>query len=202
MQRKLDRHHQLELFRKRYGQRGREGKSRLLDEFCEHYGYERKYAIKLLGAVSAPALTKRPPPGPMPKYQALSQVLTQVWKAAEQLCGKRLVEALPLWLPHYEKHYGKLLPTQKKLLGQISAATADRLLAEQKAQQCGGLCGTKPGTLLRQQVPIQGEVWNEQRVGFMEADSVAHCGGSLAGDFVWSLTYTDLACTWTEGRAV
>jgi hypothetical protein len=55
---------------------------------------------------------------------------------------------------------------------------------------------------LRRQVPIQGEVWDEQRLGFLEADSVAHCGSSLAGSFIWSLTYTDLACTWTEGRAV
>ena len=64
------------------------------------------------------------------------------------------------------------------------------------------MSGTRPGTLLRRQVPIQGEVWDEQRLGFLEADSVAHCGSSLAGSFIWSLTYTDLACTWTEGRAV
>jgi len=87
-------------------------------------------------------------------------------------------------------------------LSKVSAATLDRLLSAQKAQRRKGLHGTKPGTLLRQQVPIQGEVWNEERIGFLEADSVAHCGGSLAGDFIWSLTYTDLACTWTEGRAV
>jgi len=202
MQRKLDRNQQLEKFRGRYRQRGKEGKSRLLDEFCEHYEYERKYAIKLLRGASGPGLLKKSPPGPPPKYEALSEVVTHIWKAAEQLCGKRLVEALPLWLPHYEKHYGKLLPRQKKLLHQVSAATLDRLLAEQKAERSRGLGGTKPGKLLRHQLPIQGEVWNEQRVGFMEADSVAHCGGSLAGDFIWSLTYTDLACTWTEGRAI
>jgi hypothetical protein len=202
MQRKLDRNEQLQKFRGRYRQRGKEGKSRLLNEFCEHYGFERKYAIKLLRAVAMPAPIKRSPPGPLPRYQAVSEVVTQIWKAAEQLCGKRLVEALPLWLPHYEKHFGKLLPRQKKLLGQVSAATLDRLLSEQKAERCGGLGGTRPGKLLRHQVPIQGEVWNEERVGFMEADSVAHCGASLAGDFIWSLTYTDLACTWTEGRAV
>ena len=96
----------------------------------------------------------------------------------------------------------KLLPTQKKLLREVSAATLDRILAEHKIEHAKGLCGTRPGTLLRQQVPIQGEVWNEKKIGFIEADSVAHCGSSLAGDFVWSLTYTDLACTWTEGRAV
>jgi len=65
-----------------------------------------------------------------------------------------------------------------------------------------GLSGTKPGSLLRQQIPIQGEVWDEKRAGFLEADSVAHCGSSLAGSFVWSLTYTDIASTWTSGRAV
>jgi hypothetical protein len=202
MQRKVDRTEQLEVLRSRYQGRGKEGKSRLLDEFCEHHGYERKYAIKLLSAPAEALGAKHSPPGPQPKYEAVSEVLTQVWKAAEQLCGKRLVQALPLWLPHYERHYGKLLPRQKKLLGEVSAATLDRLLAEQKAQRSKGLGGTKPGTLLRHHVPIQGEVWNEERIGFMEADSVAHCGGSLAGDFVWSLTYTDLASSWTEGRAV
>lgn len=202
MRRNVDRNQQLEKFRSRYSQRGKEAKSHLLDEFCEHYGYERKYAIKLLSRAGLSVRLKKPPPGPMPKYEGVSEVVAHIWKAAEQLCGKRLVEALPLWLPHYERHFGKLLPTQRKLLGEVSAATLDRLLSQQKGQRGGGLGGTKPGTLLRQQVPIQGEVWNEQRVGFMEADSVAHCGGSLAGDFIWSLTYTDLASSWTEGRAV
>ena len=201
MNRKLDRKEQLELLRRRYEGRLREGRTRLLDEFCEHYGYERKYAIKLLRRVSGPQVVVRRL-GPEPRYEAVSRVVTRVWKVAEQLCGKRLVRALPLWLPHYERHYGKLLPRQRKLLKEISAATLDRLLAEKKRQFRKGKSGTKPGTLLRQHVPIQGEVWNEKRVGFLEADSVAHCGSSLAGNFIWSLTYTDLACTWTEGRAV
>jgi hypothetical protein len=202
MQRKLDRREQLAVYGRRYQGRGKAGKGRLLNEFCEHYGYERKYAIKLLGGSAAPALLKRPPPGPEPKYQAISEVVEHIWKAAEQLCGKRLVCALALWLPHYERHYGKLLASQKKLVKQVSAATLDRLLAEHKAPGSPGLGGTKPGSLLRHQVPIQGEVWNEHRVGFLEADSVAHCGSSLAGNFVWSLTYTDLASSWTEGRAI
>ena len=201
MQRRLERNEQLERLRERYRGRGKEGKTRLLNEFCEQYGYERKYAIKLLGD-EAGSLSRNSPPGPEPKYEAVSEVVTQVWQAAEQLCGKRLVRALPLWLPHYERHYGKLLPRQKKLLGQVSAATLDRLLSDRKGKVRQGLGGTRPGTLLRQQIPIQGEVWNENKVGFLEADSVAHCGGSLAGDFIWSLTYTDLASTWTEGRAI
>ncbi len=201
MQRMTQRTNQLEHLRRRYAGRGKEGRSRLLDEFCEHYGYERKYAIKLLQG-SIPRAVAAPRPGPEPKYEPVQEVVERIWTRAEQLCGKRLAPALGLWLPHYARHYGALLPSQKKLLGSISAATLDRLLASSKARGRGGLSGTRPGTLLRHQVPIQGEVWNEQRLGFLEADSVAHCGSSLAGNFIWSLTYTDLASTWTEGRAV
>lgn len=201
MNKKIDRKQELEKLRWRYCQRGKEGKSRLLDEFCEQYGFERKYAIKLLGDVLPQVVDPKPRPGPEPRYAAIAEIIGTIWRAAEQLCGKRLVQALPLWVPHYQKHYGKLLPSQQKLLAQISPASADRLLAEHKTQWSKGLCGTKPGTLLRQQVPIAGEVWNEKRVGFLEADSVAHCGSTLAGSFIWSLTYTDLASSWTEGRA-
>jgi hypothetical protein len=201
MQKILDRSEQLQGLRRRYAGRGKEGKSRMLDELCEHYGYERKYAIKLLGD-TVPEDRRPAAPGPEPKYEPVSEVVGTIWRAAEQLCGKRLAPALRLWLPHYERHHGRLLPTQKKLLTQISAATLDRLLVPLKAQSQGGLSGTRPGTLLRHQVPIQGEVWDERRLGFLEADSVAHGGASLAGNFIWSLTYTDLCSSWTEGRAV
>lgn len=142
-----------------------------------------------------------PPPGPEPRYAPVADILATIWQQAEQLCGKRLAPALALWLPHYERPHGPLLPTQKKLLRAISPATIGRVLAERKAR-IHGLSGPRPGTLLRHQVPIQGEVWDERRLGLMEADSVAHCGSSLAGNFIWSLTYTDLCSTWTEGRAV
>jgi hypothetical protein len=201
MQRMTERIEALERLKQRYQQRGRKGKSRLLDEFCEHYGYERKYAIKLLrGTLLTPKGRVRP--GPARTYEPILEIVERVWRSAEQPCGKRLAPALELWLPHYARHYGRLLPCQKKLLEEVSPATLDRLLTESKSRTLRGLCGTRPGTLLRRQIPIQGEVWDEKRPGFMEADSVAHCGSSLAGSFIWSLVYTCLASTWTEGRAV
>ncbi len=199
---KLDRNKELERLRWRYQQRGKEGKTKLLDEFCEHYGYERKYAIRLLSQVEAKEEDKSSPPGPEPRYEGIMEIVERIWSAAEQMCGKRLACALRLWLPHYERHFGALLPSQKKLVKDVSAATLDRLLSDKRAQAPRRFNGTKPGSLLRHQVPIQGEVWQEGRVGFLEAVSVAHCGGSLAGNFIWSLTYTDLASSWTEGRAV
>jgi hypothetical protein len=196
----LDRKEQLERLRERYARRNKPGRTRMLDELCEQYGYDRKHAIKLLGN-SLPPPKGSAPPGPLPRYAGVREVVENIWTHAEQLCGKRLAPALALWLPHYGKHFNPLLPSQQKLLQEISPATLDRLLAEQKAGP-HGLCATRPGTLLRQQIPIAGEVWDQRRPGFLEVDSVAHCGGSLAGDFVWSLTYPCLGSGWTEGRAV
>jgi hypothetical protein len=196
----LTRSEQLNRLRQRYAQRGKLGKTRLLDELCEQFGYSRKHAIKLMRSLVIAAPRRRS--GPSSRYQPIQEVVQRIWTAAEQLCGKRLVEALPLWLPHYGKHYGRLLPCQQRLLNDVSSATLDRLLAHQHSGRAHGLCATKPGRLLRLHVPIQGEVWDEGVPGFLEADSVAHCGNSLAGNFTWSLVYTDLASGWTEGRAV
>jgi hypothetical protein len=196
----ISREEQLERWRRRYRGRGAQGKAQLLDQLCEEYGYHRKHAIRLLNGT---ALSRKSPPGPEPRYQAITEVAERIWAAGEQPCGKRLAQMLPLWLPYYQRRYGKLLPSQRRLTDEVSAATLDRLLRPVRAQvPLRGLSGTKPGSLLRQQIPIQGEVWDERRPGFLEADSVAHCGSSLAGNFIWSLTFTDIASTWTSGRAV
>ncbi len=89
--------------RQRYAGRGKEGKTRLLDEFCAHHGYTRKHAIKLLsdGLPKASGQTRC---GPEPWYEPVREVVEHIWRASEQLCGKRLAPALALWLPHYGKH--------------------------------------------------------------------------------------------------
>jgi len=186
----------------RYARRNREGKSRMLDELCEDYQYERKYAIKLLSGRLAPA-SGRVHPGPERRYEEIQPVVKYIWLAAEQPCGKRLVPILRQWLPYYERRFERLSRGRRKLVGQISAATLDRLLAPARAQHAGrGRCGTKPGSLLRSEIPIRTGTWDLSRPGYLEADSVAHCGGSLSGDFIWSLTYTDILSGWTEGGAV
>jgi hypothetical protein len=174
----------------------------MLDELCEDYEYERKYAIKLLGG-DLPPSPGRTPPGPERQYQGIEPVVRQIWLSAEQPCGKRLVPILRQWLPYYERRFGRLGWRQRQLVGQVSAATLDRLLAPARAEHSGrGRGGTKPGSLLRSEIPIRTGTWDLTRPGYLEADSVAHCGGSLAGDFIWSLTYTDILSGWTEGGAV
>lgn len=186
----------------RYAKRGREGRSRMLDELCLDYHYERKYAIKLLrGTLGLPSGRKKP--GPEPKYATIEPIVRTIWLASEQPCGKRLAPALKLWLPYYERHHERLNSRQRQLIKSVSAATLDRLLAAARAAHpLRGLSGTKPGSLLRTEIPIRTDNWDITQPGFLEADTVAHCGGSLAGDFIWSTIFTDICSAWTEGRAV
>lgn len=187
--------------RPRYRRAGKKKKSAILDEFCAVCGYERKYAIRLL---NRGVRKERRRPGPEPKYGAeVVVVLKRIWLASEQMCSKRLKAALASWLPYYESEYGKLPREIYTKMLSLSPATIDRLLAPARAKARGkGLCGTKPGTLLRNQIPIRGEHWDLLRPGYLEADTVAHCGNSMAGNFVWSLTFTDIWSGWTENRAI
>jgi hypothetical protein len=84
----------------------------------------------------------------------------------------------------------------------ISPATIDRLLKPLRLNYPGkGRSGTKPGRLLKNQIPIKTDHWDVTKPGFLEADTVAHCGSSLAGNFIWSITLTDILTPWTENRA-
>ena len=120
----------------RYARRSREGKSRMLDELCEDYNYERKYATKLLLGV-LPTPSGRVYPGPERQYEIVEPVVRQIWLTAEQPCGKRLVPVLRQWLPYYEERYGQLSSRQRNLIRHISPATVDRLLAPARAQHPG-----------------------------------------------------------------
>ena len=117
----------------RYARRNREGRSGMLDELCEDYKYERKYAIKLLGGALPPS-SGRVDPGPERLYEIIEPVVKHIWLSAEQPCGKRLVPILRQWLPFYELRHGRFSCGQRQLVRQISAATLDRLLAPARAQ--------------------------------------------------------------------
>lgn len=187
----------LRQIRSRYRRGGRVHKSKILDEYCEVCGYDRKYAIKRLA--SDPHRPRRKP-GRKALYdkERLLPLLKRVWLASDQMCSKRLRAALPQWLPHLSM----LSAENKTQLLSLSPATMDRMLRPLRVRYPGkGLGGTKPGTLLKHHIPIRTGNWDITRPGFIEADTVAHCGNSLAGDFIWSLVFTDIFSGWTQLRA-
>lgn len=191
----------LEAIRKRYCKARKKDKKPILDEFCANCGYHRKYAIRLLGRLPK-ASGKNPGAKPVYDSEALLTPLKRIWFATDQMCSKKLKAAISLWLPHYEQEYGALPEPAKTQLLAVSARSIDRLLKPVRAQyHRHGLSGTQPGTLLKNQILIRTDHWDVTQPGYLEADTVAHCGNSLAGDFVWSLTMTDILSGWTENRA-
>jgi hypothetical protein len=189
---------------KRYKSANRKQKSALLEELCAISGYHKKHAIRLLNKKRKRSLRQKETRGRPEKYSesVYLEPLKRIWLCADQLCGKRLKMALPLWLPHYSKEYGALDPVIYQGLLVMSASTIDRLLASSRVKCSRGLSGTKPGKILKKHIPIKTDQWDEKKPGFLEADTVAHCGTSLEGSFAWSLTMTDIYSGWTENRAV
>ncbi len=91
----------------------------------------------------------------------------------------------------------------EELIGSISAATIDRLLIKFRSRyKKRGLCTTRPGSLLRELIPIKTDQWDENRPGYVEVDLVAHCGSSVAGEYINTLDMIDIATGWTSQRAV
>ena len=190
---------------KRYKNASRSQKHVILNEFCAATDYHRKHAIRLIRGYKQFTKPQPKPRGPKPVYDSpeLLKTLKKIWLASNQPCSPRLKASLPLWLPGYGATFGELPPQVLTDLEKISAATIGRLLKPVRIQyKKRGRATTKPGTLLRQQIPLKTNQWDETRPGFLEADTVAHCGDSMAGMFTFTVDCVDIATGWTEQRAV
>jgi len=189
----------------RYRNASRKLKTLILDEFCATLGYHRKHATRLLKKFKRfrKSKTKRRGRAPFYSQPQILKPLKKIWLAANLPCSKRLKAILPLWIPGYIQSFGPLPPQTQEALSRISPATIDRILCPTRIHyKKRGRSTTKPGTLLRNQIPIKTNQWNESRPGFLEADTVAHCGDSLAGTFAYTIDAVDIATGWSEQRAV
>jgi len=182
----------LAVARRRYPQRGRGGRSRLLDEVCEVCGLSRKHAIKVLGGKPG-AKGRRGRSGRGRQYGVeVSGIGHAIWKKAEQPCSVRLQAALPGWLGSYEKHHGVLsTELREKVLG-ANARTLERLLAGKKAGRSGRRWHGRGSHGLKQQIEVRCGKWEVEGPGWMGADTVSHGGGASSGDYLWSVTLTDI----------
>lgn len=185
----------LEEIRFRYKNGTKKEKGRILNEFCEVCDFSRKHAIRILNGSLHPKLKR---PGPKSKYQRedVLTALKDLWQLMNQMCSKKMVVAFYDWLPFYEAK-----DDVKILLLEMSASTVDRLLRSHRSPLQRGLSATRP-SLIKNRIPLKLLDGDITMPGYIEADTVAHCGNSLAGEFGNSLTMTDLCSGWTENRAV
>ncbi len=201
----------------KYRRARKKEKRAILDHFIATTGYSRWYARFVLRhhgkrdvideqtVLVADARKRGQRQRPRFYDDKVRAALIKIWRIMDYICGKRLVAILPELVWKLEQH-GELrcdAQTRKKLL-RISAATIDRLLRpERRKYELRGRSRTRPGTLLKHQIPIRTfSDWDENRPGFVEVDLVAHDGGLAAGDYCQTLDLTDIATTWTETAAV
>ena len=207
----------VKVFAAEYSKVRKKQKGTILDQFVEATDYERHYAARLSRGHGrrvgvAPGVIVKGDVGCRIRRRRrriygedVKRVLIRLWKLLDYLCGKRLVAALSETIEALERH-GELKLTQelRRQLLSVRAATIDRLLASEKRKlQLKGRSRTKPGSLLRQQIPIRTfSDWDEARPGFVEVDLVAHEGGKASGDYAQTLDLTDVSTGWTELVAV
>jgi len=193
----------------RYLKGTKEEKTRILDELVANTGYHRDYAIwKLRDFQMHPPAERE---DRVRKKRARTYgpdclpALKEIWEFLEYPCGERLQPYLPVIVPKLEQaRFLVLAPSVRSKLLQMSISTIDRLLKDcRRVRRRQWQATTKPGTLLKHQIPVRQERWPDNTVpGYAEVDFVAHCGDENVGDYVSTLSFTDIATTWMEHGAI
>lgn len=209
----------LRMIAPRYKQATKKEKIKILDEFALNNGYNRSYAAYVLRTYHLKSYlrnshvvllagkdTKTKQKNHPVIYDAsVKKALLFLWKSLNYLCGKRMAPFIPEFLDTLERcrevTYDAIL---RNKLCQISPATIDRLLKEEKDRyRIKGRTHTKPGRLIKREVEVRkGISWEENQPGFLEIDLVGHEGGDASGEFAFTLDATDVCTQWTETRTI
>jgi hypothetical protein len=199
--------------KKQYGKarlaRNKKRKTELLNEGVSFTGMHRKY----LNALLVDRRRKYPPVfarggkrGRRPLYDNADfmRALLACWRATNQTCAENLQPYLPELVPRLER-CGELRvsPEVRRLLLRASISTVARKLRAHRTKDRVplGVSTTRPGLTLRSQVTIRKGRWQETKPGYLETDTVAHCGEINVGSYVHSYNFVDIATSWSEQTA-
>lgn len=196
----------LQKVKKRYLKASAEEKSRMLDEYCLNTKLNRKYVIRCLSPrTSLVKKIEQPRKRRSCSYTNYeTYYLKKIWEILDYPCGQRLRPMLGEMIAKLKQFKELIVPDGVAgKLRKISSATIDVKLRNYKAAARRRFnCATKPGSMLKQHIPIKTSSWEEKLPGFSELDTVVHCGDSAGGEFINSLNLTDILTQWTEGVAV
>lgn len=189
-------------FSKEYKKAKKKDKTLLLTKLAKTTGYSRKHLMTILPEAERKKRWKRNKVSP---YLSIFKPLRKLWAVSNYACGKRLVPMIPVYLSSLGRFHELpgITVEEKRLLKQISPATCDRMLKHERRRiNLKSRSRTKPGSLLKNQIPIRTFAdWTEKKVGFLEIDTVHHCTEENKGDYIHTLDTTDVLTGWNECRA-
>lgn len=192
----------LKSIKPRYAQAPKAGKTAILNEFCRVCDYTRKHAIALLNGDTPPPSVDKRSPRPPTYGPEIAAIVRFVWEKGGFPWSVRLRKMLKDWLPHIRVKFNTGHEIEKLLLA-ASKNTLDRMLKPCKDKIRRRIYGkTKPGSLLKRDIPVRTDFWNINEPGWLEIDLVSHSGPSPFGDFIYTLNATDIFSGWVESRAV
>lgn len=203
MMTKMSKREYLIVFKRKYWKVRKKQKSQLLDDFCDFTGMHRKAALRLVNSKLPPRWRHRKK---REKYynQEVVDALLVLWRAADEICAERFQPFIRELLKKLIS-CGEITVSQEvkiKLL-KISLGTVKKILQHTKRRNLVRIGGTtRPGSLLKSQIAIRYEPWTEVDPGFFEMDTVAHCGDTVAGEFIYSLDMVDICSGWSEQAAI
>lgn len=198
---KQDTHSVVRAFSKEYKNARKSGKTFLLNKLTKTTGYSRKHLMEILPNPPQKRRIKRYRVSP---YISVAKTLKKLWAVGNYACGTRLAPMLPVYISALKRHEKwNITKEEKMLLCQISASTIDRMLRHERRRLGGkGRTKTKPGSLLKNQIPIRTfAYWTEKKPGFLEIDTVHHCDENNKGDYLYTLDTSDVFSGWNECRA-
>ncbi|MFH1361115.1 MAG: hypothetical protein ABIH69_00440 [bacterium] len=191
--------------REKYLKANKREKSALLDEYIKNTGHNRKYVITILNSASFWSNINKPRQPRKRRYGTeVEAPLAKIWGIFDFPCGQRLKPCITEELERL-RDFGEMNISDEvaEQLRQISPATIDRRLAKpRKAERNRRFSTTRPGSLLKKKIPIRLTDWDTSTIGFLETDLVAHCGGSAFGQFANTVSLTEIATGWWEGKGI
>lgn len=186
-------------FREKYWRADKKEKTRILNQVEAVTRMNRKALVRRFGV-----LQRRKPfwtdnRGSPLRYGAdVTAALREVWDISSALCAERLKPIVPeyVWILVTADDWKHSDEATSKLLGMSLGTMKNRLASFDKMKSGGGRSLTKPSNL-KEIIPIRRGPWDNPSPGKGEIDTVAHCGGALAGDFAYTVQYTDVSTLWT-----
>lgn len=184
-----------------YKKAKRSEKKELLDHAQDVTGLSRKRLIRILNDSKTSLVAVRPPGRPKLYTEDIEGHIQKLHHLMDRICPKRMKAAIPFWLEFYEAHFGMLDDLTREKLNTVSASTIERIL-KRNQKELNGKSSTRVDYKLKKTIPLKR--LDEQVIapGTVQADTVAHCGHCLSGDFINTVTVTDIFTGWTENQAI